>query len=917
MKNRQHISLILVFCLSFQLFLAPVLLADEATFDPEKRPFGDFLESIEAGDNLDEMIPPRELAIGFLEDNGGLSKKDIVERAWRGWFDILGNSYLYMSREARQVFSLELLLKKMISSKDFRDNMHPTIAFGFKTLSHGLGAIGGKLQMLKGFDIIRNPTAAKLFAQMAESLGAKYSLYKDSAEAAIAKMKATGVLKGVGIDVDGIPSTAKYLHAWKKGAQLAQKVADYGGAFTEMAGPVFAIMSAYYDHKELSEKPEYFVRQGGFDAYLQVAGITFGLLSLVGGLLIPPAGTMIAVGGIIIYLIKEGKKIIEDWHKKKLVAYTDSYRFLMDCDPAFSFFAKNFKSLSDKPKSSLWEWFENSPYKDVIKGEIDQVVSSGQAPAIAALDALRKQAVLNSYYDKGDNPHPHLSYEEFKKLWFDKLDYMKWRPTEKDLADEKKDREEWEKTKKDGTWWQKIYGGGGNVVKWAWDEVTSIPSTIGQLYNSIGLGKQPWMFYNPDFVLQKWYDQSRIGKTPNRIIMSRIEGAPFHYLPLLEIPVQEWDDETLSKAFLCDQYLCTLKTMIALKTTIEALSSELETRINSMRNVLDDFAHKTLPAMARRVAALNYLAVSLNSKEGRKRKDLGMWNRFAQGFPEDIPQNVPDENKTAEYLATECKEVIEKNMRVLPLLIGTLQAELSAYYDHVRHQDCISQIADYWFETVQKEVAEMEGKIGNTAEGSHTEAFTNFLFSGLYHGESVGFTVESPKTLFSNLFQCFRYTQDGALQCVFDTKGTLPKFKEIISLAKKIDFAAAQPFRDAFFGGIVPPVRNDQYNLEYFSNYRLRLYEMMGALSTTVWHFSRTDEIDVPWQDSDEFRKKMMGDFINVWDNKNPPSTLTAPDCEVMEGFDQNLKKYVIDEQVGAAPSGGSGAESAEDGSPE
>ncbi|MBP5469020.1 MAG: hypothetical protein J6Z11_07215, partial [Candidatus Riflebacteria bacterium] len=189
---------------------------------------------------------------------------------------------------------------------------------------------------------------------------------------------------------------------------------------------------------------------------------------------------------------------------------------------------------------------------------------------------------------------PDFGTSRLLEMWNAKADYMAWKPTEEEATRDA-----------NRGFWGKL-GKAINpmtYISWGGDKINSIK------YNRLSKDGDPKVYFNPDFVLMKkyqnWITSNKIIEDDEvegnnndfyRAIGLRIEQAPFNYIPLVEIDMAAWNDKLLLQAFNADAFFVGVKEMMYFRNmiapvtnTVKDFTKEVTKNMKDVRESLNFF----------------------------------------------------------------------------------------------------------------------------------------------------------------------------------------------------------------------------------------------------------------------------------------------------------------------------------------
>ena len=676
--------------LSLVLLFEPLFISiSHASEIPKPRVNQDALEQLP---DIDEIIAPTDY-LDYILKLRGKSKSEVEARVWGEWMMTLNSAYMLMDDGATDVFGFYDALKIIRANSTVLadiSNVVKTVtrtatlsfAFLFRTRGHQhldnllIGFMRLTNMAQRAQDWVENSRVLNFMEYAApppcwnnpEVAGQGFQSYwrwvkgqNTGAPDAVGELsKAQGIARsiGIGLTIFGLAVSAYGIYSSED---------RQGGRFTS-----FSITKHY--------------------AY----GI-LGLATLTAMFCVPIVGQIVMIAGVLWAITEIAGDMIGYYNRRWKDAYKNSYFYLYENDPEFKSFYDNRKNLKPEEKAVSLQLIE----KDFEEFYV-QAPQNGQdtdARNSRVYIALEKQGVLVSYYAQKGFSLPDFKLERLKQLWNMKADYMSWKPSEAEAAEERS-----------SGFWGKVdkYVNPMTYISWAGDKITS-----GEYKDMIKAYNIQKVFFNPDYVLIKKY-QNFIAANKLRggiydIVGLRMEQSPFNYIPMVAIESTLWDKKLLSEAFAADGFIVGQKELIFFREQIKAAAKKAEDFVEKLDESVEKIAEKDLPQSERIRAWFNQFLTAYNADPERENERLFRdgrrifrW-RWSQESAKKTPKNILKNFKID----------FEKCLFAEPVSLGQKAAETVVLLTTVKQQLDLARLMRLMSEEKAKALSEFNQTFNN------------------------------------------------------------------------------------------------------------------------------------------------------------------------------------------------------------
>ncbi len=521
--------------------------------------------------NLENYLLPHQY-LDFLLQSLGKTKEEIESKSWSDALLVMTNSFNLMDEESHDSVSL------------------------MGTIGSFLGVRGDAIQpgAVVADAYFQNiaPKITNLFLTAGEGSGFYANLFKGLAKVSDKTNKGTEfvikVLSG-GTGEEGTESAAQWLLKVPAAGTKAGKALEYLQKVGAGVGIACDIIGLVMGVNQFFTSDDFRSGVGTFS--WEQTKTLIGIASSIAGLIllfVPGAGPVFAIVSLAILVGQKTLDHLGNERKRWLECYSNSFYFLYEKDEKFKQFYDNRGEITEEQKSISWDL----AYQKFGRSYLFQKIIRGDDPCVQRQgriwEAMLRQGVLMTYYGQKQLPLDSADIEKLKKLWRVKADFMQWQPTEGEAENGRPILD---------TFWDCVgdfvaEGGTTPVVgpiKYLYKKYKQVSGDISDFENSLKEFDKEYVYFNPDFALMKVFSNYRASMTKEgiwkyfwyaKILPVRIEQAPFNYLPLLEIPTNQWSQTLIREAFQADCFLSGTKQLLHLRYMVDELNSQLEKGIS-------------------------------------------------------------------------------------------------------------------------------------------------------------------------------------------------------------------------------------------------------------------------------------------------------------------------------------------------
>jgi hypothetical protein len=616
--------------------------------------------------DLTRLVKPLKILRDGLIQRGGYTKDLVFARAWANWAQLMSQAYLLYGRESHEMITME----RAMDPKFVKDVLSPVdaafAATKFLIVAEAcLGAIGNRLRLA----VSGGRTVAST-RNWVIGLHRLFTQWNSSTQNLINGNRVLSSLDNISTNPTWQGFNRRtFVSAY---TDVPGQAGTLGANATRIFGPIrvaLSVLSLYLLVDNAMRLPETTEFQTGFENTLTGVSLFMDAVGIIAFMLPPPVGAVVAVIGLVITIVQAGISVAREWMSTREQAYQDSHRFLMDCDPEFRSFCNNQDSWDDSIKSESMKSLEEFVQS---VGGADQFRTEPDVPVRRGLESAMNLAKVMTYYNRDHSSSLMDDRETLHQLWEDKMDYMQWRPTERD-------RDYDEDASRQGVW-GRVRQGFGNI----WYNVARRQrenlAPIGQLINRDNIREDiPKVLYNPDFYLyrqiKRWNEPGHPGLV--RWIKYRFETAPYHFIPLVELWVRDWgtigEGGPIRDAMLCDQYICSLKSLKAIGMLIKGVADHIQEQAEGLSDHVTSVSEDLIDEKLRpQIQGLYDLGRAYTaSATGQIPDDL--WEVLEEKLEFDpVPEG---QERTAENVVRANRLFIQNHLNLFPYITGNLQAQ--------------------------------------------------------------------------------------------------------------------------------------------------------------------------------------------------------------------------------------------------
>ncbi|HNV70378.1 MAG TPA: hypothetical protein PKO06_11815, partial [Candidatus Ozemobacteraceae bacterium] len=658
--------------------------------------------------DFSRFVPPLKILRDRLLLAGGLTTDQVYARTWHNWSVMMSQAMVMFGRECHEVLTLERFMTPSIFKNiaDYRDLLTGLPNY-IRTAEASLGLIG-KILPLTIREVGDN------FEVWNWAIGAQRTLghYHQLAERGLVGRHILARLEGVAAPGEQVGFNGQRLTQAFSAADSTEVLTN-----TQLAGKTFgfamAIFSIYMmaqDYQELRGTWNY---NSSLENFLGVAGLVLDAAGLLAPLLFPPPyGEIIFTLQMLLLVGKGVVSAYKEWMDTQEMAYQDSHRFLYDADPEFKSFVDNESQWTDQIKSEGMRILQET--NRTYRTEPSAFTSGEAVPMQHGLEAAMRQAQVMTYYNRS-HPTPPMDEDgltSMKRMWEAKMSYMQWRPTQRDV--------DFDADLSRQGFWDRVGTRFNNFWYVVSRDTRERFAPIGRWWNSDNIdANKPRVWYNPDFFLyskiKRYVDAANPAMV--RYLKYRMETAPYHLMPLVEIPVDEWGpimgDGPAADALKCDVYMCAMKNLRSLDSLIKGMTQEIKNLTDTTKDNLENVRNNTIDRWARpALTALVDLAKAYKEDKNRA-LDSEIWDKLESLLDFDAPPGEGE--KTPDSVVRANRLLIQNHLNMFPYMLGKLEAEAVAAIDGTLNYFLMAKILeDHLGPKVKQETDQLLASIRHT-----------------------------------------------------------------------------------------------------------------------------------------------------------------------------------------------------------
>ncbi len=671
--------------------------------------------------NIDEVLSPVEY-LEYILDLRGRNKAEAEAKAWGDWLMQISGIYMMMDAGSQDVFSFYSAMKAVTQTKNIMkdavkyffmglDKAALLFAFMGRTIqtSRALNALNGFAQFtfkasagLKKFLDLPGSKKAITFIQYCSP-----PPYWDPKGLSLWKISSSDMKSAAGM---------KSYYRWVKGKFGAgddKFVMSNTKGIARSVGIGFAVLGLVLSAYKMFSDSDY--RGGRFDSYAMVKNyvdVFFAAAGLVAMFCVPLVGQVLMILTVAWMVVTWVGNLVGEHNKKWKEAYKNSFWYLYQNDLEFKSFYDNRANLKREEKAASLLLAEQD-YGEPLKGQTpkDEDEQKIYERGKSVFEALEKQGITMTYYNKCGFDLPDYDMARMMDLWHKKADYMSWKPNEQEAT----------AAKKRGLFGRITHAINPKTwVSWVGDKIDS-----RGYKNELKNDDIKRVYFNPDYFLIKKYKNFLIGKNLKGgiydVVGIRIEQSPFNYAPLIGIDTAAWTEDLLGEAFNGDAFIVGSKEMTYFTEQIKGCMDSLKQTVKEGDEAVSKVANEHMPYTAALREALIELAEGFQEEPDAVREGLGEKLREALGWSWNPANGEP----TPRNIIKCYKGNLEQLLAFVPTSMGQKAADLVLVVATIKHNLDTSALIQALYEEKKK-------SLNNVAREFKCDAIRKYLKEGTF-----------------------------------------------------------------------------------------------------------------------------------------------------------------------------------------